>query len=89
MKTYVFIDIDTQIDFIHDLGNLAVPGAEALRDNLKALTDFALANKIKIIASTDAHSPDDSEFEIFPKMLDIFQILINYVYGVHRDNHLI
>ena len=49
MKTYVFIDIDTQIDFIHDLGNLAVPGAEALRDNLKALTDFALANKIKII----------------------------------------
>ena len=49
MKTYVFIDIDTQIDFIHDLGNLAVPGAEALRENLKALTDFALANKIKII----------------------------------------
>ena len=66
MKTYVFIDIDTQIDFIHDLGNLAVPGAGALRDNLKALTDFALANKIKIVASTDAHPPDDSEFEIFP-----------------------
>lgn len=66
MKPYVFVDIDTQIDFIHDLGNLAVPGAENLRDNLKALTDFALVNKIKIIASMDAHPPDDSEFEIFP-----------------------
>lgn len=66
MKPYVFVDIDTQIDFIHDLGNLAVPGAENLRDNLKALTDFALVNEIKIIASMDAHPPDDSEFEIFP-----------------------
>jgi len=66
MKPYVFVDIDTQIDFIHDLGNLAVPGADDLRDNLKALTDFALVNKIKIIASMDAHPPDDSEFEIFP-----------------------
>ena len=66
MKPYVFVDIDTQIDFIHDLGNLAVPGADDLCDNLKALTDFALVNKIKIIASMDAHSPDDSEFEIFP-----------------------
>ena len=66
MKPYVFVDIDTQIDFIHDLGNLAVPGADGLRDNLKALTDFALVNKIKIIASMDAHPPDDSEFEIFP-----------------------
>ena len=65
MKPYVFVDIDTQIDFIHGLGNLAVPGADGLRDNLKALTDFALVNKIKIIASMDAHSPDDSEFEIF------------------------
>ena len=66
MKPYVFVDIDTQIDFIHDLGNLAVPGADDLRDNLKVLTDFALVNKIKIIASMDAHPPDDSEFEIFP-----------------------
>ena len=66
MKPYVFVDIDTQIDFIHDLGNLAVPGADGLRDNLKALTDFALVNKIKIIASMDAHPPDDSEFELFP-----------------------
>ena len=55
MKPYVFVDIDTQIDFIHDRGNLAVPGAENLRDNLKALTDFALVNEIKIIASMDAN----------------------------------
>ena len=66
MKTHVFVDIDTQFDFMHDQGNLAVPGAEELRDNLKALTNFALANKIKIIASADAHPLDDSEFEIFP-----------------------
>lgn len=66
MAEQVFVDIDTQFDFISRNGALSVPGAEEIRENLKALTDYALKNEIKIIASADAHIPDDKEFEIFP-----------------------
>lgn len=66
MARQVFVDIDTQHDFISKDGALSVPGAEEIRGNLQALTDHALENGIKIIASADAHTPDDKEFEIFP-----------------------
>lgn len=62
----VFVDIDTQKDFIKPDGALSVPGAEKIRDNLKTLVDYALENDIKIIASMDAHLKDDPEFEDFP-----------------------
>lgn len=69
MKTdtnIVFVDIDTQKDFMEPEGALYVSGAEKLTDNLKQLTTFALKNDIPIIASADAHVPDDPEFEQFP-----------------------
>jgi nicotinamidase/pyrazinamidase len=66
MARQVFVDIDTQYDFISRDGALSVPGAEEIRGNLKALTDYAVENGIKIIASADAHAPDDKEFEVFP-----------------------
>jgi nicotinamidase/pyrazinamidase len=66
MAHQVFVDIDTQIDFINSNGALSVPGAEQIRGNLQALTNYAFENGIKIIASADAHPADDKEFEIFP-----------------------
>ena len=66
MARQVFVDIDTQYDFISRDGALSVPGAEEIRGNLKTLTDYAVQNGIKIIASADAHAPDDKEFEVFP-----------------------
>ena len=66
MARQVFVDIDTQYDFISRDGALSVPGAEKIRGNLKTLTDYAVNNGIKIIASADAHVPDDKEFEVFP-----------------------
>ena len=66
MARQVFVDIDTQYDFISRDGALSVPGAEEIRGNLKTLTDYAVKNGIKIIASADAHVPDDKEFEVFP-----------------------
>ncbi len=66
MARQVFVDIDTQYDFISRDGALSVPGAEEIRGNLKALTDHAVKNGIKIVASADAHAPDDKEFEVFP-----------------------
>ena len=66
MARQVFVDIDTQYDFISQDGALSVPGAEEIRGNLKTLTAYAVNNGVKIIASADAHVPDDKEFEIFP-----------------------
>lgn len=62
----IFIDIDTQYDFCHPTGKLYVPGAESLAPVLKQLISHALQHGIPILASADAHAPDDPEFEQFP-----------------------
>ncbi len=62
----VFVDIDTQFDFMGPRGNLYVPGAESIIDNIKKLFDYAKKNKIKILSSIDAHMVDDPEFKLFP-----------------------
>ena len=62
----VFVDIDTQFDFMDPCGNLYVPGAEDIVDNVKKLFDYAQEHKIKILSSMDAHTSDDPEFKLFP-----------------------
>ena len=62
----VFVDIDTQFDFMNPRGNLYVPDAEDIIDNIKKLFDYAKEHKIKILSSTDAHMVDDPEFNLFP-----------------------
>lgn len=66
MKEVVFIDIDTQIDFVLPHGKLYVPGAETLIPYFKALTAIALKNDIQIISSVDTHIKNDPEFKQFP-----------------------
>ncbi len=65
-KKTVFVDIDTQFDFIDPRGNLYVSGAEGIVDNIKKLFDYAKEHNIKILSSIDAHTVDDPEFESFP-----------------------
>ena len=62
----VFVDIDTQFDFMNPNGALYVPDAEDIIDNIKRLFDYAKEHKIKILSSTDAHQVDDPEFKLFP-----------------------
>ena len=62
----VFVDIDTQFDFMNPNGALYVPDAEDIIDNIKKLFDYAKEHKIKILSSTDAHKVDDPEFKLFP-----------------------
>ena len=62
----VFVDIDTQFDFMNPRGNLYVPDAEDIVGNIKILFDYAKEHKIKILSSTDAHVVDDPEFKLFP-----------------------
>ena len=62
----LFIDIDTQNDFMFKEGNLYVPDAERIIENLKKLTEFAYRNNIPIFSSVDSHTQDDPEFKQFP-----------------------
>ena len=70
--TKVFWDVDTQVDFMLPDGKLYVPGAEMIADNLERLTDFAHANGIRIVASSDNHDPDDAELSNTPDFKDTF-----------------
>jgi nicotinamidase/pyrazinamidase len=61
----IFFDVDTQRDFIEPDGNLAVSDAAEIRPNLRNLTRFAVDNGVPILATADAHRPNDPEFEDF------------------------
>ncbi|PIQ27072.1 isochorismatase [bacterium (Candidatus Blackallbacteria) CG17_big_fil_post_rev_8_21_14_2_50_48_46] len=63
---FVFVDIDTQFDFMRPEGGLYVPGAEGLEPGLARLIQHARSHGIPIVASADAHAPDDPEFSQFP-----------------------
>ena len=62
----LFVDIDTQHDFIDADGRLSVPGAESLVEALGRLTAYAVREGIPILSSADSHGPDDPEFAQFP-----------------------
>ena len=70
--TRVFWDVDTQVDFMRPDGRLYVDGAETIVANLAALTDFAHANGIRIIGSSDNHDPTDDELSETPDFADTF-----------------
>ncbi|HUU13846.1 MAG TPA: isochorismatase family cysteine hydrolase [Terriglobia bacterium] len=62
----VFLDIDTQVDFMLPGGSLYVPGAEDIVPNLKKLMTYAWERQIPVISSADAHPPDDPSFSEWP-----------------------
>lgn len=66
MENILFIDIDTQNDFMNPDGALYIPRAETIKPKLKTLIDYAQASNLYIIASLDTHVKDDPEFEQFP-----------------------
>lgn len=65
MKT-VFVDVDTQIDFLYPAGALYVPGAEKLLPALEKLTRHAGARGIPLVSTVDAHAENDPEFRDWP-----------------------
>jgi len=62
----VFLDVDTQRDFLQPDGALFIKGSEAIRPNLASLTRFALDRRIPILATACAHLEGDPEFAVFP-----------------------
>src|SRR5262245_29124923 len=61
----VFVDIDTQRDFLEPTGALYVPGSEAILPQLGRLTEFARETRIPILATACAHVPEDPELATF------------------------
>ena len=57
----VFLDVDTQRDFLEPTGALFVPDSEAILDNLSRLTEYARAHAVPVIATACAHSLEDAE----------------------------
>jgi nicotinamidase/pyrazinamidase len=62
----VFLDVDTQVDFMSPNGSLYVPHAEEIIPNLAKLMLWARGHRIPIISSADTHAPDDPEFAQWP-----------------------
>lgn len=59
-------EVDAQADFMLPGGRLYVPGAEKIIPNINRLVDQARHSRVLLISSTDAHYPDDPEFEQWP-----------------------
>ena len=72
MTRPVFWDVDTQRDFMEPDGALYVPGAEAIVDNLRRLTDYARAHHITVVASVCDHAPGDAELSATPDFRTTF-----------------
>ena len=62
----VFVDVDTQRDFLDPAGALFVPGSDAIIAQLGRLTCFARERGIPVLATACRHTPDDAELQHFP-----------------------
>ena len=62
----VFLDIDTQLDFVVPAGALYVPGSERRIPAWKKLLEHAVASGIPVISTMDAHEEGDVEFFQWP-----------------------
>jgi nicotinamidase/pyrazinamidase len=63
----LFIDVDTQLDFLYPAGALYVLGAERLLPTLARLTQYAAEHGIPLVATVDAHAENDPEFQSWPR----------------------
>lgn len=65
-RSLIFWDVDTQVDFMQPEGKLYVQGAERIIPTLAKLTSWAAKHHVLVVASADAHQPDDEEFSQYP-----------------------
>ena len=62
----VFIDIDTQLDFLYPAGAIYVPKSERIVAAVARLNRSAASTGIPVVSTTDAHTEDDPEFKMWP-----------------------
>src|SRR3954452_21589640 len=62
----VFFDIDSQLDFLYPAGALYVAGAERIVPAIARLNRHAAGRGIPVVSTTDAHTENDPEFQVWP-----------------------
>ena len=72
MAGTILWDVDTQVDFVHSDGKLAVPGAEAALAAMGRLVQAARASGIPHVASADDHELTDAEISDEPDFLTTY-----------------
>lgn len=65
MRT-LYLDVDTQQDFVFPSGALYVPGAERILARVAELNREAMAGGHTLLATMDAHTENDPEFAAWP-----------------------
>src|SRR5690349_20216838 len=68
----VLWDVDTQVDFVHPHGKLAVPGATEAVPAMQRLVGWAREHGIAHVASADDHELTDPEISTDPDYTDTF-----------------
>jgi nicotinamidase/pyrazinamidase len=63
----LYLDIDTQLDFLYPAGALYTPGAERVVPVIGELHRYARQNGIVVLSTVDAHTENDIEFRTWPK----------------------
>ncbi len=61
----VYIDVDTQVDFMDLTGALYVPGSQEIAANIRRLLECASQHRITTMSPVCAHVVDDPEFRQF------------------------
>jgi nicotinamidase/pyrazinamidase len=72
--TTIIWDVDTQVDFVMQDGRLSVPGAEAILPSLRALTEWAHAKGVRIVATADDHDIGHAEISDTPDWQSTFPL---------------
>lgn len=62
----VFLDVDTQEDFMLPQGALYISGADEIVPNLAKLMAWAREHGVPVLSTADAHEPDDPSFAQWP-----------------------
>ena len=57
----IFVDVDTQSDFINASGKLYIDDAECIKTNLRKINDLAKEQNITVIKTMDAHDGSEPE----------------------------
>ena len=65
-SSLVFVDVDTQRDFLEPDGSLYIAGSEAIAGRLAELTRFARTFGVPVLATACAHELDEEDPEPFP-----------------------
>lgn len=70
--TTICWDVDTQVDFIHHNGALAVPGSDVIVPQLRLLTEWAHRTHTRIVATADDHDLSHAEISDHPDWVTTF-----------------